>query len=42
MAEFPGTPAWVRYVFAGVMVLLAIGFVVTVVAGLDHGPGMHR
>lgn len=42
MAEFPGTPAWVRYLFVGVMLLLAIGFVATVVAGLDHGPGMHR
>lgn len=41
MADYPGTPGWVKYLFIGTMVLLAIGLVVTLVAGLDHGPGMH-
>lgn len=41
MGEYPGTPAWVNYLFIGTLVLLAIGFLVTLVAGVGHGPGMH-
>ncbi len=33
-------PNWVK-VFIGVGIVLVIGFVVTMVAGVDHGPGMH-
>ena len=34
-------PNWVK-VFIVVGALLLIGLVVTQVAGVDHGPGMHR
>lgn len=41
MGEYPSTPTWVKYLFIGTLVLLAIGIVVTLVTGVDHGPGRH-
>ena len=33
-------PNWVK-VFIAIGIVLAIGVLVTVVAGVEHGPGMH-
>jgi hypothetical protein len=35
-----GMPRWVK-VFLIIVVLLALGFVVTRLAGVEHGPGLH-
>ena len=34
------TPMWVK-VLGAVIVVVLLGFIVTLVAGLQHGPGMH-
>jgi hypothetical protein len=33
-------PRWVK-VFIVVGIVLVLGFIITVVAGIEHGPGMH-
>jgi hypothetical protein len=33
-------PRWVK-VFIIIGTVLVLGFVVTLIAGIDHGPGMH-
>ncbi|MGH2656301.1 MAG: hypothetical protein ACRDIZ_06360 [Actinomycetota bacterium] len=35
-----GMPRWVK-VFLIIAVVLALGFVVTRLAGVEHGPGLH-
>ena len=34
-------PNWVK-VFIAIGIVLVIGFVVTQMAGIEHGPGLHR
>ena len=34
-------PRWVK-VFVFVGIVLVLGFIVTVIAGVDHGPSLHR
>jgi hypothetical protein len=36
----PGTPRWVK-VFGIIAVVLAVLFVISLLAGARHGPGMH-
>jgi hypothetical protein len=36
----PGMPRWVK-VFLIVMVLLALALLISALAGIQHGPGLH-
>lgn len=34
-------PRWVK-VFIIIGIVLALGFVITLIAGVEHGPGLHQ
>jgi hypothetical protein len=37
----PGVPAWVKYLFLGLLAVVVIAVLAMIVVGGDHGPGRH-
>jgi hypothetical protein len=40
MSDFTGMPRWVK-IFVIIGIVLVLGFVVTLIAGVQHGPSLH-